>query len=257
MAKLFILPKNSKLIVVGDIHGDIESLNRILEKSDFYDSDKILICLGDYADRGIHGVEVYECLFSLLEKYTDRIVLLKGNHESYIKLNEEIIPTFSPCNFLDELKEKYRSVWKKKLGEFYDFWDKLPLAAILPGNYLFVHGGVSSEIKSLDNLKNPTKELEEEILWNDPFEQQGEEFNYYRGIGKLFGPDITENICKILDVRLIIRSHQPSLQKVRESGYTFHHSKKLLTISSTSIYGGKPIYLEIFNKTLRINSLRK
>jgi protein phosphatase len=256
MDKLFILPENSKLIVVGDIHGDLETLNKILEKSNFYDNNKILVCLGDYADRGLHGLEVYELLFDLLEKYTDRVILLKGNHESYAKLNEEIIPTFSPCNFLDELKEKYRDAWKEKIEEFYNFWDKLPLATILPNNYLFVHGGISSKIESLDDLKNPSKELEEEILWNDPFEQEGEQFNYSRGIGKFFGPNITENICKKLNVKMIIRSHQPGLQQVRKNGYAFHHNKKLLTISSTTIYGGKPVYLEISDKTLRINNLR-
>ena len=256
MDKLFILPENSELIVVGDIHGDLESFNKILEKSNFYDSNKVLVCLGDYADRGLHGVEVYELLFGLLEKYTDRVVLLKGNHESYVKLNEEIIPTFSPCNFLDELKEKYTDAWKKKLEEFYNFWDKLPLAAFLPNNYLFVHGGVSSKIKSLDDLRNPSKELEEEILWNDPFEQEGERFNNSRGIGKFFGPDITKEVCRKLNVKMIIRSHQPGLQQVRKNGYAFHHDNKLLTISSTVVYGGKPVYLEISDKTLRINNLR-
>ena len=52
-----IQPKNS-LIVVGDLHGDLESLIFILENSNFFETKDKIIFLGDYGDRGEYSAEV-------------------------------------------------------------------------------------------------------------------------------------------------------------------------------------------------------
>ncbi len=86
---------------------------------------------------------------------------LKGNHEDYSKDGE---PQFDLCTFIGEAGKK-RKNWRRYFQkELEPFIKRLYLAAIIPGEFLFVHGGVSSKIRSLDDLKYPTREVEIDIL---------------------------------------------------------------------------------------------
>ena len=64
-----IMPPFGETIVVGDIHGDLNSLLYILRDSRFFEKDpkhrNLLIFLGDYGDRGIHSPEVYYLVLRL------------------------------------------------------------------------------------------------------------------------------------------------------------------------------------------------
>ena len=51
----------------GDLHGDYQSFSSILNIYEKNRKDSILIFLGDYADRGSHGVEIITELNKLLE----------------------------------------------------------------------------------------------------------------------------------------------------------------------------------------------
>lgn len=87
-----VLPKNSKIKIVGDRHGDIRSLNAFFDKmikKGYIGKDlkikknNLYFCfLGDYVDRGYNGCEV----LSLLQKFKivngDKIILMRGNHEN-------------------------------------------------------------------------------------------------------------------------------------------------------------------------------
>lgn len=81
-----IEPKGDALII-GDLHGNLESLKTVLEKSGFlkrlaHQSDANLIFLGDYGDRGAYSVEVYYVILSLKLAYPKQVILLRGNHEA-------------------------------------------------------------------------------------------------------------------------------------------------------------------------------
>lgn len=81
------LPKGSKVKIHADVHGDIHSLMAFLGDligDDFEIKDKNLyICfLGDYTDRGVFGAEVVYTIARLKTANPERIILLKGNHES-------------------------------------------------------------------------------------------------------------------------------------------------------------------------------
>ena len=237
MEKLITLPSKGGLMIVGDVHGDIVSLELILEK--FYKGNDKLLFLGDYGDRGFDSPAVYETLFDLLKKHPDRVYLLKGNHENFVKEGSSILPKFYPHDFFSYL-QKFKP---DEILKYFAFWESLPICALAPKKYLFLHGGVSSKIKSLDDLKNPSEEIETDILWSDPAEDdvKGEQYNP-RGAGVLFGKDITREVCEALGVKTIIRSHQPYLAK---NGAATHHDNRLLTISSTTVYDGKAAYLRI------------
>lgn len=227
-----------RLIVVGDIHGDYESFNKIIE---LFNPDRdAIIFLGDYADRGDMGIEVIEEINELIENYGERIIALKGNHEDY----REGIPYFQPCTLIYEAEYK-KGGWKNYYNTFLKrFLNKLYLAAKFQ-RILFVHGGISSKIKSIKDLENPTPEIEEDILWSDPYLGEGEYPNF-RGAGVEFGENISSEICRILELDYIIRSHEP--RKAFNEPY-IEHNGRIITISSTKIYGGKPFVIQIPTKT--------
>jgi len=124
--------------------------------------------------------------------------------------------------------------------------EKLYLTVIIPNIALFVHGGVSSKIKDVKDLRCPSREIEEDILWSDPFKGIGEHFNM-RGAGVEFGKDISKKICNRLGVKRIVRSHQP--RKARSAPHV-EHDGRVITISSTTVYGGIPFILKLPTKDL-------
>ncbi|MCX8176442.1 MAG: metallophosphoesterase, partial [Candidatus Bathyarchaeota archaeon] len=75
-----------KVIVVGDIHADIESLAYILKNSRFINKVRggeniVIVFLGDYGDRGEYSVEVYYTILWLKINLQENTIILRGNHE--------------------------------------------------------------------------------------------------------------------------------------------------------------------------------
>ncbi len=71
-----------RLIAVGDIHGHLDKLNRLLEHVVPTNADR-LVFLGDYMDRGPESRGVIERLIALREAFP-RTVFLRGNHEQLL-----------------------------------------------------------------------------------------------------------------------------------------------------------------------------
>jgi len=67
-----------KIIVISDIHGNLEALNTVLEYIDMLEGEKRVVCLGDIVGYGPNPVEC----FNIVESLTDTICL--GNHEDAI-----------------------------------------------------------------------------------------------------------------------------------------------------------------------------
>ena len=74
-----------------------------------------------------------------------------------------------------------------------------------------------------------------EMLWTDPQEEPGRGPSK-RGIGMMFGPDITEKFCVKNGLEAIIRSHE-----VRMGGYEVEHNGRCIT--GTYTYGFLAVYL--------------
>ncbi|HDO20689.1 MAG TPA: serine/threonine protein phosphatase [Candidatus Bathyarchaeota archaeon] len=221
-----------RILVVGDLHGDYASFKRIVEF--FNPESDLLIFLGDYADRGDMGVEVLDGVSRLMNFHGDRVIALKGNHEDY----GNGIPYFQPCTLIWEADVK-RGGWMNYYNSFLrGFLDKLFLAAKYE-NMLFLHGGVSSKITSLKCLEYPSREVEIDVLWSDPYFEPGEKPNF-RGAGVLFGPDISEMVCRALNVDFIVRSHEP-LKAFK--GPCVEHDGRVVTVNSTRVYGGRSFML--------------
>jgi len=178
--------KLERIIVFGDIHGDLPALRKGLE---LRGQDDLILFLGDYADRGPSGIEVIEGIHELQARIPDKVIALMGNHEDYSEYGE---PTFMPCTLIDEANRK-RGGWDQFFPEFKSFIDQLFLSAIMPGYALFVHGGINSSIYSEDQLAYPGPALRRELLWNDPSPEEGR-YASMRGAGSTFGPDVSRTV---------------------------------------------------------------
>ncbi|MBI5099209.1 MAG: serine/threonine protein phosphatase [Nitrospirae bacterium] len=230
------------VFVAGDLHGDYQSFRSILSIYEKCRNDSLLIFLGDYADRGLYGIEIITELNKLLDTRED-IIALKGNHEMYIDGK----PSFYPCNLIYEAEDKYGS-WKKFYEDIMlNFLTKLYIAAIV-NNVLFVHAGISSKIRAKDDLMKLSNEIY--LLWSDPSPVPGEHSNP-RGAGVLFGEDITVKFLSSLDLKMIVRSHEP--EKAVRSPYA-EHEGKIITTNSCASYG-KPFLLKIFTMSLKFRPL--
>lgn len=123
------------------------------------------IFLGDYVDRGYFSLETLTLLLCLKAKYPHRITLVRGNHES-----RQITQVYG---FYEECKTKYgnASVWKACCQVF----DYMTLGAIVDGAILCVHGGLSPEIRTLDQVRIVARAQEIphegafcDLVWSDP-----------------------------------------------------------------------------------------
>ena len=72
----------SRLIAIGDIHGEYDKLQGLLDCIQPTTDDR-LVFLGDYIDRGPKSCEVVLRLMRLVEELP-RTILLQGNHENFL-----------------------------------------------------------------------------------------------------------------------------------------------------------------------------
>jgi serine/threonine-protein phosphatase PP1 catalytic subunit len=99
--------------------------------------------LGDYVDRGKNSLETICLLFAYKIKYPENFFMLRGNHES-----ENINRVYG---FFEECTKRYsQKLWKR----FCDTFNFLPVAALIDDKILCMHGGLSPELHSLDQIRN-------------------------------------------------------------------------------------------------------
>ena len=172
-------------LVVGDVHGQYYDLLRIFEYGGFPPESNYLF-LGDYIDRGKQSIETVALLLCYKIKYPENFFLLRGNHEC-AQINRIY-------GFYDECKRRYSiRLWRV----FSDVFNCLPVAALIDEKIFCMHGGLSPELKNLDQIKNimrptdvPDTGLLCDLLWSDP--ERGVE-NYGdndRGVSFTFGEKV-------------------------------------------------------------------
>ena len=79
--------KNTRIYVIGDIHGRLDLLDRLIDAihgdADEYSGVCLTVTLGDYIDRGPDSRGVIERL--LANPFPGKYVALKGNHEALLE----------------------------------------------------------------------------------------------------------------------------------------------------------------------------
>ncbi|KAM3747323.1 hypothetical protein ACB098_05G026500 [Castanea mollissima] len=80
--KIDCLGVDSRVVVVGDIHGQFHDLLYLLENAGFPSENQFYVFNGNYVDRGAWGLEVFLLLLAWKVLMPHRVYLLRGNHES-------------------------------------------------------------------------------------------------------------------------------------------------------------------------------
>jgi len=209
---------NQPTFIVGDLHQDENAFFAILEATKFFEKDINLIFLGDYIDRG-KNIWLLNKLLYLRNEFKDRVILLRGNHETS-KGSKVLSPITHENSFFYQLelfKEKYPQYINDEIIEFYkNFFETLPIGIIAEyDNFRFflTHANVpridlkKAFPKNLEKLLKSTNPIGisyiNDFLWNDlgdnhytskvRYEVSKEEINYFL---KKYGFDY------------IIRAHQ-------------------------------------------------
>jgi len=228
---LVVLPRKGKIVVVGDLHGDLESLIHILRKSRFLErtaagEDVKLIFLGDYGDRGPYSPEVYSLVLRLKRDHPERVILLRGNHEAPPDL------LGMPHDLPSDFQRKFGSAGRDLYLSLVRLFQGLHQAVLVEGAYLLLHGGAPSQASTLKDLAyahqtHPSTSHLEEILWSDPEDDIAGVYPSPRGAGRLFGEDVTARVLALAGAKVLIRGHQPCPEGVMAS-----HRGKVLTLFS-------------------------
>jgi serine/threonine protein phosphatase 1 len=72
---------SGRTFVIGDIHGDLAALLRLLERLPPITAEDTVVFLGDYVDRGPDSRGVLERVWQMQRQGPARVVPLRGNHE--------------------------------------------------------------------------------------------------------------------------------------------------------------------------------
>jgi diadenosine tetraphosphatase ApaH/serine/threonine PP2A family protein phosphatase len=197
-----VQPVRAPVNICGDIHGQYHDLREIFVKGGEI-PDKNYIFIGDFVDRGYNSVETFQLLLALKVKYPGNITLIRGNHESR--------QCTGMYGYYEECLRKYgnMNVWKYSC----DVFDYLPIGALVEGKILCVHGGLSPNIKSIDQIRTLERKQElphdgplADLMWSDPdqIETWGRSS---RGAGWIFGSKVTSEFNHINGLDIIARAH--------------------------------------------------
>jgi serine/threonine-protein phosphatase PP1 catalytic subunit len=128
-------------------------------------------------------------------------------------------------------------LWKT----FTECFNCLPVAAIIDEKIFCMHGGLSPELTSMEQIKRiirpidvPDQGLLCDLLWSDPDMEVNGWGDNERGVSYTFGPEVVSVFLKKHELDLVCRAHQ-----VVEDGYEFFAKRLLVTVFSAPNYCGE------------------
>lgn len=224
-----LLEISSPVIIVGDLHGQIFDLIRILKENGSPDNKKYLF-LGDLVDRGEFSIETVTTIFLLKIVYPSNVFIIRGNHEFEAMC--------SKSGFAQQIEELYDNF--SIFHYFLEAFSFMPLSALIDSKSLCIHGGLGPQLYSLKQLREIKRPIADfgnpicdAILWSDP----SDIINYFeystRGTGYLFGEQATSEFCDSNKINLIIRAHE-----CVGDGVEISHGGRCITVFSASNYCG-------------------
>ncbi|KAF2403113.1 calcineurin A [Trichodelitschia bisporula] len=239
-----LLEMDAPITVCGDVHGQYYDLMKLFEVGGDPAETRYLF-LGDYVDRGYFSIECVLYLWALKIWYPNTLWLLRGNHEC-----RHLTDYFT---FKLECKHKYsEEIYEACMDSFC----ALPLAAVMNKQFLCIHGGLSPELHTLEDLKSidrfrepPTHGLMCDILWADPLEEFGQEktqeffvHNHVRGCSYFFSYPAACAFLEKNNLLSIIRAHE-----AQDAGYRMYRKTRTTGFPSVMTIFSAPNYLDVYN----------
>jgi len=230
---LLSLNAKKKIVVIGDLHGNLNRLDRIVENFGprLISGEIVLTFLGD----AIHpeerqnlsdmesSIQTLNAIIRLKQKYPDQVHYLQGNQDKNAMglIKSGVLQAFV---FLGELIDYYTKCHKytsdetkQMIAGYQKFFDACPLSAIVEGkkgaafmaHSAVVKGGGLTRQKLIDARKDP--DLVTQLQWNTP---------------KSRGPSMDRFVYSEGDVRATIQGLQLNAAPANTyviSGHTPHN----------------------------------
>ncbi|KAL5822478.1 hypothetical protein ACOSQ4_020378 [Xanthoceras sorbifolium] len=252
--------EDSKVFVVGDIHGQFHDLISFFEESAGFPSDhRYFVFNGNYINRGSWGLEVLLVLLALKVLMPHRVYLLRGSNETKectLKYGfwAEVCTKFG--------KKDCKIVYERCLGCF----KALPLASVIANSVYTTHGGLfrsacsfiaqSSKgekrrklnifpLGSLKELAKVNRFLEDvpergiltDVLWSNPSLETGIKENTDRVCSICWGPDYTEEFLRENHLKLIIRSLEGPDARTGQDDYGYSKDHDVISGKLYTLFG--------------------
>ena len=170
-----------ELVVLGDLHGCYSCLKAALLQSNFIQRvwahqwdpelypDIKLVLLGDYIDRGLFSFDgVLRAVLQLFVTMPDNVIVLRGNHEYLMRIDDRIISCVHPAEAVASIAPH---VPIGMLDAYRILFEHMPTAFVCDQT-LFVHGGIPRDdtfedrFRDLSSLNDP--DLRFQMMWSDP-----------------------------------------------------------------------------------------
>lgn len=227
-----ILKLTEEVIIVGDIHGHIIELFRILIRFG-WPPLKTYVFLGDIVDRGEFSLETITLILVMKILFPKKVFVIRGNHE--------FIEMFKKDGFSNEIYSTYKDVTIE--NSFNDCFAMMPLAALIFDKVLCIHGGIGPEIMSLKDIEMIPRPIYEysgvgasvlkSLLWSDPNKYVPGFQPSSRGTGWYFGGEVLAPFLERNGLDCIVRGHE-----CVEKGVEMCFSRKCITVFTASRYCG-------------------
>jgi serine/threonine-protein phosphatase PP1 catalytic subunit len=194
--------------------------------------DNKFLFMGDYVDRGNNSIEVCALLFAMKIMFPMNIFVLRGNHEC---------PTVNALyGLLGECESRFGNDAKLVFNKINEVLCSLPLCAVINEKIFCVHGGISPNLKTLEDIKDinrfcniPDSGLLCDLMWSDPSPTPDKWGVNSRGVSCTYNQTAIATFLKNNKLQLLCRAHQ-----LVSEGYKFFSNNKLITVFSAPNYCG-------------------
>ena len=222
------LKEKHSVLIIGDLHGHLLDLIRIIKTQGLPSETNKYVFLGDIVDRGEFSLETIVLVLLLMIKYKNHVYVVRGNHEFSMVCQQG--------SFFTEIVENYQGS-----DIFFDFmkcFATMPLACIIDDKFFCVHGGIGPEISSISDIEQIKKPLADftnpvvaAILWSDPSDNVERYEPSSRGTGYKYGKVSLNEFLEKNNFECLIRAHE-----CVEKGIESRFNNKCYTVFSASNY---------------------
>jgi len=156
---------SARIFAIGDIHGQLDALERLLDQIQPDLMKEQLVFMGDYIDRGPASKGVVDYVLRLKNLAPpEQVICLKGNHEAmflnFLKGREVELFLFN--GGLSTIRDYWGDDWDDLEDlvlspDHRQFFEELRLYYETP-DYIFVHGGLKPGVPLAE-------QVEEDLLW--------------------------------------------------------------------------------------------